>query len=65
MHMGVRMGEVKMFCSVDYFVEEWFRVAQVPSRVALVLGDVVDAECGLDFFGEEVDDGVEKLDIIT
>ena len=65
MHVGVSVGEVMMFCLVDYFVEEWFRVAQVPSRVALVLGDVVDAECGLDFFGEEVDDGVEKLDIIT
>ena len=64
-HMGVSVGEVKMFCSVDYFVEEWFRVAQVPSRVALVLGDVVDADCGLDFYVKEVNDGVEKLDIIT
>ena len=40
-------------------------MAQVPSRVALVLGDVVNAMCGLDFFGEEVDNGVEKLDIIS
>ena len=54
-----------MFRSVDYFVEEWVGVVQVHSRVALVLGDVINAECGLDFFGEEVDDGVEKLDIIT
>ena len=40
-------------------------MAQVPFRVALVLGDVVDAEYGLDFFGEEVTMGVWVLDNIT
>ena len=54
-----------MFRSVDYFVEEGFGVVQVHPRVALFFGDVIIAECGLDFFGEEVEDGVEKLDIIT